>query len=91
MGAWIEIWLTMMYIVALYVAPVWGRGLKLVPDTRYDEPSRRPRMGAWIEIRRWHRPSGWSSVAPVWGRGLKLDGSIHRPTGYQSPPYGGVD
>ena len=50
MGAWIEITPLGKYKTLLFVAPVWGRGLKCRPSRRFRRTCSRPRMGAWIEI-----------------------------------------
>ena len=50
MGAWIEIQAVADAVAKGKVAPVWGRGLKLLAYMDQMDFRRRPRMGAWIEI-----------------------------------------
>ena len=67
MGAWIEISNVSSNGLLVFVAPVWGRGLKFeypgLPKTRMG----RPRMGAWIEIESRYFPGRLPESPPYGG------------------------
>ena len=92
MGAWIEITFSRGLLAPVTVAPVWGRGLKLVrAGTDQAAEIVAPVWGRGLKLDKTGLSGVAIDVAPVWGRGLK---SARLRTGSRltkSPPYGGVD